>query len=62
MELIIKCTYSQRYTQILLLICDEIHEKFVFFFVSLKQFTKKDMYLKNMMKRKRTTRLARSKD
>ena len=40
MELIIKCTYSRRYTQILL-ICDEIHEKFGLFLVSLKQFTKR---------------------
>ena len=41
MELIIKCTYSQRYTQILLLICDEIHEKFGFFFCFTETIYKK---------------------
>ena len=40
MELIIKCTYSRRYTQILL-ICDEIHEKFGGFFCFTETIYKK---------------------
>ena len=40
MELIIKCTYSRRYIQILL-ICDEIQEKFGVFFCFTETIYKK---------------------